>query len=133
MGAPVTAELPGIAEHLAAEKESRLQRWEREQDEENLRSMRACWPEWDGPKVGMRCEVRSTVVHDLTDNDLAYHYCAPVVLEEHDGEYWIARVDYDKDCWAAKVYNGRKLRLRMSDIWPPVHDLSIGGPEEVGQ
>lgn len=90
-----------------------------ERIEYHLQSMRVCWPEWDGPKVGGRCEVHSGVVHSLTHNETRYHYMAPCVLLANDGEYWTARVDYDHG-WCKEAYNGELLRLHITDIWAPV-------------
>ena len=76
----MTAELPGISEHLAVEKAAAQDRWWDKLDEDNLRSMRTCWPEWDGPKLGMTAQVKSPVVFSITEGEMRYHAGAPVVL-----------------------------------------------------
>lgn len=91
----------------------------------HLKSLRLCWPEWDGPKVGGRCEVDSCVVHSITHNERRYHYMAPCVLLKEDGEYWTACVDY-ADGWCKDTYNGELLRLHITEIWAPVHILRHG-------
>jgi hypothetical protein len=119
----MTAELPGISDHLAVEKAAAQDRWRDKLDDDNLRSMRTCWPEWDGPKVGMTAQVKSPVVYSITEGEMRYHAGALVVLEAHDGLYWTARVEYGDHCPIAPIYNGHRLRLRMMDIWPPVYEL----------
>jgi hypothetical protein len=119
----MTAELPGIAEHVAAERaEERKRQWA-DIERRHMESIRLCWPEWDGPKVGARCQVHQPVAFNITHGQKMYHAGAPCVLEAQDGDYWIARIEYAEGSQCAKLYNGQRLRLGIYDIWPPVYEL----------
>jgi hypothetical protein len=119
----VSEELPGIAEHVAAERAQERKRQWAEIERRHMESMRLCWPEWDGPKVGARCQVHQPVVFNITHGQKMYHAGASCVLEAQDGDYWIARVEYLEGSRCAKLYNGQRLRLGIYDIWPPVYEL----------
>jgi hypothetical protein len=119
----MTADLPGITEHVEAERADEHKRRWAEIERRHVQSMRLCWPEWDGPKVGARCQVNQPVVFNITHGAKRYHAGASCVLEAQDGEHWIARVDYAEGSKCAKLYNGERLRLGIYDIWPPVYEL----------
>lgn len=89
--------------------------------------MQNCWPDWDGPKAGGRCEVHKTMARNITQGASRYHYMAPCeILMEVDDE-WICRIDYPPNTPCADLYNGQLLRLPITNIWPPVHILSGRG------
>lgn len=89
----------------------------------HIKMMRSCWPEWDGPKVGGRCEVHDVLAWSVTHGRNLYHYMAPCELMAEKAGEWIARIDYPETSWCAKKYNGEILRLPITNIWPPVQLL----------
>ncbi len=106
-----------------AERERRLQ--------EHRISMAVCWPEWTGPVAGgpgasAFCEVDGLDAFGLTHGERRYHYMAPCRIESvsPDGLTIIAVVDYDRPCPCADLYNGERLRLDITEVWPPVWLLS---------
>lgn len=103
--------------------------------EENIKSCRICWPEWNGPKVHSPdmpndqidgyCEVGQCIVYSITHGEPRYHYCAPCKIIEVHQDHVVAVVDYDTESdhpgtsGCAKTYNGEKLRIDLWEIWPP--------------
>jgi hypothetical protein len=96
---------------------------------EHCRMWKLCW-DWEGPKIGGRCQVNNCIVRNETHGDLSYHYMAPCEIIAQDGEDWLCRIDYQPECWCADAYNGQILRLGVMDIWPPVHYLIAKRAEE---
>ncbi len=91
--------------------------------EHHKNSMRLCWPEWDGPKAGGRCEVHDILAWSVTHGRALFRYMAPCeILGQEDGE-WLARIDYPEGTPCAALYNGEILRLPITNIWPPVQQL----------
>ena len=93
-------------------------------------TMKMCWPEWDGPAANGSgtsrfCEVHACCVHSLTHNDTRYHYTAPCRIESvsPDGLTVVAVVEYDRTGWTQDRYNGERLRLDITEVWPPVRLL----------
>lgn len=89
----------------------------------HIKMMRSCWPEWDGPKVGCRCQVAGCFAWSITHNSLQYRSAAPCKLIAEESGEWIACIDYPETSWCAKKYNGEILRLPITNIWPPVQQL----------
>ena len=100
-------------------------------------SMKVCWPEWPGPVAGGTgtsgfCEVHTCGVHSLTHGGSRYHYMAPCRIENvsPDGLTIIAVVDYDRPGWCRDRYNGERLRLDITEVWPPVWLLAARRREQ---
>jgi hypothetical protein len=92
---------------------------------DHIKMMRLCWPEWDGPKVGGRCQVHSILAWSVTQNAERYHYMAPCeIIGEESGE-WLGRIDYPENSRCAAIYNKEILRLPITNIWPPVRELVL--------
>ena len=99
--------------------------------EAHQRSMRACWPEWEGPRVEDsvhgRCSVGQCIVFSETDGENRYLYCAPCrILEIGPGMAWVrAVVDYPPDAapWVLH-HNGTVVKMDITEVWPPVAELS---------
>ena len=96
--------------------------------------MKMCWPEWDGPAANGSgtsrfCEVHACCVHSLTHGDTRYHYMAPCRIESvsPDGLTVIAVVEYDRPGWTQDRYNGERLRLDITEVWPPVRCCWLPG------
>lgn len=91
---------------------------------QHIKMMRICWPEWDGPNVGDRCEVHDCMALSVTHGAIRYHYMAPCeIIGEEAGE-WLARIEYPPGTPCAALYNGEILRLPITNIWPPVRWLN---------
>ena len=89
----------------------------------HIKTMRLCWPEWDGPKIGAKCQVESVIAYNVTHGEARYHYMAPCeIVGEENGE-WIARIEYPEGSPCAQLYNGEILRLPTTNVWPPVYAL----------
>lgn len=95
------------------------------QVEEQKRLWAACWPEWEGPVVGGRCEVDAVCAYNLTHGEIRYHYMAPCRIEEMvDAETFTVVVDYADDAPEhVKHHNGERLRLDITEVWAPVRLL----------
>ena len=101
---------------------------------DHWRSVRTCWPDWEGPIITADdtdpagwCSVGQCVVHSITHCENRYHYCAPCRILEilEDGNTLIVEVRYPtgpdaRVSWCAEAYNGERLRLTGSEIWVPV-------------
>lgn len=96
--------------------------------EQHRQSMRNCWPDWEGPRVEDsvhgRCQVGECCVHSLTHGQTLYHYMAPCIIESisDDGNTIIAVIDYPADSHCA-ADNGQRLRLDITEVWPPTAEL----------
>lgn len=91
--------------------------------QDHLRSLRCCWPEWDGPRAGGLCSVDGCIAYSLTHRGTRYHMSAPCrLLFQIDEWTWVAVVEYlgDTHC---RCYTGELLRLDITDIWAPVAHL----------
>lgn len=94
---------------------------------EHTRSMRICWPDWEGPRVEDsvhgRCQVNSGCCHSITHGGDRYHYMAPVKITEirPDGS-GIGFIDYPADCHCSDM-NGEQVLLQPDEIWPPVQEM----------
>ena len=95
---------------------------------DHITFMRCCWPDWHGPKVdpgidGL-CSVHECIVFNLTHNENRYHYMAPCRIESvsQDGLTVTAVIDYGPDS-VCSHYNGERLRLDITAVWPPVAHL----------
>ena len=93
---------------------------------EHCASMKCCWPEWHGPVAngsGLSgfCEVHSLIAHSLTHGARRYHYTAPCRVESvsADGLTVIAVVAYPEPGPCRDFYNGERLRLDITEVWPP--------------
>ena len=122
-----TALFPAFAQAEAQQSEWRYADERVRQIADHRASMKVCWPEWRGPAAGGGgtsgfCEVNSCVVHNLTYGDTRYHYMAPCRIESvsTDGLTVIAVVEYDRPSWCRERYNGERLRLDITEVWPPV-------------
>ena len=116
--------LPGFAAQEAQSRAVAQSLDRRQRVADHLHSLAICWPQWDGPKVGGRCEVHGCVVHSLTHNALRYHFLAPCIILEisEDRETIIAQVDYRPGS-TCEHHNGERLRLDITDVWAPVSIL----------
>ena len=121
----------------AAEKARRYQ----ERVEAHRRSMRACWPEWEGPRVEEsvhgRCSVGQCIVFSETHGENLYLYTAPCrILEVGPGMEWVrAVVDYPPDAasWVLH-HNGTVVRMDITEVWPPTDELwALRRAEEVAE
>lgn len=96
----------------------------------HLKSMRVCWPEWEGPKVEDsihgRCSVGECIVFSETDGENRYLYTAPCrILEIGPGMEWVrAVVDYPPDAapWVLH-HNGIVVKMDITEVWPPTEEL----------
>jgi len=101
------------------EEEQSRQKW----IDQHLQSLRTCWPEWEGPRVGGWCSVNSTCAFSVTHGELRYHYCAPCrLLFQIDQWTWLAVIVYTGDTHC-RCYTGELLRLDITDIWAPTDKL----------
>ena len=95
---------------------------------EHIATMRMCWEEWQGPvvedSIHGRVSVHTCIVHSLTHGQPRYHYMAPcrLVEIEPDGLHYIAVVDYAPDSHCAHL-NGERLRLHITELWPPYREI----------
>lgn len=106
----------------AVERERRLR--------EHRESMKCCWPEWDGPVANGHgtsafCEVGDLLAYSLTHGQRRYHYTAPCRIESvsADGLTIIGVVEYSASS-PCSHHNGERLRLDITEVWPPVFLLS---------
>ena len=95
---------------------------------DHITFMRCFWPDWQGPRVedsvhGL-CSVHNCIVFNLTHNENRYHYMAPCRIESvsEDGLTVTAVIDYGPDS-VCSHYNGERLRLDITEVWPPVARL----------
>lgn len=102
--------------------------------ENRIREHRACmkcrWSEWDGPVANgpgtsAFCEVGYLLAYSLTHDQRRYHYMAPCRIESvsADGLTIIGVVEYPASS-SCSHHNGERLRLDITEIWPPVRLLS---------
>ena len=122
-----TALFPAFARAEADETRARQTDERVRRVAEHRESMKVCWPEWSGPAAGGSgasgfCEVHTCGVHSLTHGGSRYHYMAPCRIESvsPDGQTIIVVVEYDRPGWAQDRYNGERLRLDITEVWPPV-------------
>ena len=121
-----TGLFPAFAQAEAEEARQR-QAADRERSvKEHRASMKFCWPEWTGPVAGGPgasgfCEVHSLTAYSLTHGEGRYHYMAACRIESvsADGLTIVAVVEYDESVWCRDRYNGERLRLDITDVWPP--------------
>jgi hypothetical protein len=92
--------------------------------QEHRRMWKICW-DWDGPKIGGRCQVSGCMAFNVTHQRISYHASAPCEIIAQEGDHWLCRIDYSAESWCAAIYNGQILRLGVIDIWPPVRDLNL--------
>lgn len=133
---------PSMEKEFAAADQSRAAAGRRARVADHLKSMRCCWPEWDGNDgivVGTRCECGSCIAELAEDfmiqwpdqsppllaGQRCYQYTAPVFIAEViDPETFIGVVDYPPTSQGHVTrYNGMRLKLDITDIWPPVRLL----------
>ena len=122
-----TALFPAFARAEADESRAQQANERERQIAQHRETMKACWPEWSGPVAGGDgasgfCEVHACCVHNLTDGRTRYHYMAPCRIKSVslDGLTLIVVVDYHRPGWAQERYNGERLRLDITEVWPPV-------------
>ena len=127
---------PAFAQAEAEEDQQRQVAIRQQRIEEHRSSMKFCWPEWtgplaNGPGTSGFCEVHSLTVHSLTHGEHRYHYMAACRIESIslDGLTLIVVVEYDESVWCRDLYNGEKLRLDITDVWPPCRMLRAGRHE----
>lgn len=137
-----TALFPAFAQAEADETRARQTDERVRRVAEHRESMKVCWPEWSGPVAGGSgaggsgasgfCEVHTCGVHSLTHGSSRYHYMAPCRIESvsPDGLTIIAVVDYDRPGWCKDRYNGERLRLDITEVWPPVWLLAARRREQ---
>ena len=125
----VQAEAREGQQRRAAERERRLA-----QHREHLA---LCWSDWQGPVANGAgtsgfCEVNTLDAFSLTHGERRYHYMAPCRIESvsPDGLTIIAVVEYQRPCPCADLYNGERLRLDLTEVWPPVSLLSAQRHEQ---
>lgn len=66
------------------------------------------------------------IVFNMTHGQHRYHSCAPCRILEilDEGNTFIVEIEYeDKDGSCAKLYNGQRLRLDITEVWAPVAQL----------
>lgn len=121
---------PAFAQAEAEEDEQSQIAARKQQIEEHRRSMKFCWPDWTGPLADGSgtsgfCEVHSLTAHSLTHGEHRYHYMAACRIESisPDGLTLIVVVEYAKSVWCSDLYNGERLRLDITDVWPPCQML----------
>ena len=85
-----------------------------------------------GPGTSGFCEVNTPDAFSLTHGERRYQYMAPCRIESvsPDGLTIIALVEYDRPCSCADLYNGERLRLDLTEVWPPVWLLSAQRHEQ---
>ena len=83
-----------------------------------------CWPEWEGPILNGDCQVEAFAVWSVTHRRNAVYYCALVRILEisNDGLLFDVEINYAEDS-ICRWMNGERLRLDLTDIWPPVDRL----------
>lgn len=104
----------------------------RERTLEHIRDWKICW-DWEGPVAGELCECanccqevaeRFTLPHGkvVEPGEQIYSYGETVrLIEPIDGAHWLGRIEMEKPDWPT---NGLKLRLHLTDIWPPTRQLA---------
>lgn len=117
---------PAFARAEAKEDQQRQIAVRQRQIEEHCNSMKFCWPEWtgpvaNGPGASGFCEVHSLTAYSLTHGEGRYHYMAACRIESvsTDGLTVVVVVEYDESVWCRDRYNGERLRLDITDVWPP--------------
>ena len=107
---------------------------------EHREHLALCWPEWrgpvaNGPGASGFCEVNTLDAFSLTHGERRYHYMAPCRIESvsADGLTIMAVVEYQRPCPCADLYNGERLRLDLTEVWPPVWLLSERRREPHGE
>lgn len=91
------------------------------------KSMKLCWPQWNGPKVDSEsvdgyCSVNCAIVHSITHGENRYHYMAPcrIIGIEDNRKTIIAEIQYEQGS-TCEHYNGELLRLDITEVWAPVY------------
>jgi hypothetical protein len=122
---------PAFAQAEAEEGERRRAAERERHLAEHRERLALCWSEWrgpvaNGPGTNGFCEVNTLDAFSLTHGERRYHYMAPCRIENvsADGLTIIAVVEYDRPCPCADLYNGERLRLDFTEVWPPVWLLS---------
>ncbi len=125
----VQAEAEESQRRRAVERERRLA--------EHREHLALCWSDWrgpvaNGPGTSGFCEVNTPDAFSLTHGERRYHYMAPCRIESvsPDGLTIIAVVEYHRPCPCADLYNGERLRLDLTEVWPPVWLLSAQRHEQ---
>jgi len=112
----------------------------RQRIEDHKRTMRMCWPNWDGDlSVGAPIDCGSAIAHlaepvTLWGKEMGvgcpfYAMSVPCrILEVVDDETFIAAIDYspedlERNAWA-RHHQGIKLRLDILDVWVPYDRLT---------
>jgi len=96
---------------------------------DHRKSMRLCWPDWDGNlSVGAQIECHACIATRADDGSPLYAYTAPCkIVEVVDENTFIVEIDYPPDVLAhaawLSIYNGVRLRLDICDVWVPVRLL----------
>jgi hypothetical protein len=131
---PIQNETELFPAFTAAEAKESQQRHAAERERsirEHRTNMAVCWPEWTGPVAGGPgasgfCEVDGLDAYSLRHGERRYHYMAPCRIESVslDGLTIIAVVEYHEPGSCRDLYNGERLRLDITDVWPPVWLLS---------
>lgn len=93
--------------------------------EEHRKSLKICWPEWNGPVIDSNsidgyCSVNTCIVYSITHQENRYHYMAPckIVSISNDGLNIKCEVEYPKGS-SCEHYNGERLQLHFLEIWAP--------------
>lgn len=97
----------------------------------NAKSIRCCWPDWEGPKVTAAddpdpagfASCGSGTVFSITNNCDTWHYCAPFKIEKiypNGTVEGVISYEGDTHCTA---YNGERIRVPLDCLWPPTGKL----------
>ena len=99
----------------------------------HVRAMRACWPEWHGPRVQAgangRCQVHGNRVWNETLSQWADHHgawCRIIWVSDSHEEINVI-IDYGPhEAVQALPDEGQVLRLHITQVWPPIWRLAPG-------
>ena len=108
---------PGLFDAIEADEADRRRL------EAHRQQLRACWPEWEGPRVGGLCEVAQPVVR-TEDGQTTYAYSEQCrLIERRPDGTWLAVIEmgevHGKPWWK----DGTRLILEEVEIWAPVQQL----------
>lgn len=122
--------LPWFVADEAKQQQNKFASEGSKQFKEHLRTMRMCWPEWNGPRlsdgIDGRISVHNSCVQSETHGETRYHYMAPCKIIEIGPRFsWLrVAVDYDDDAPEhCRDDNGEILHLDFDEIWPPTEEL----------
>lgn len=99
--------------------------------QDNLESMRCCWPEWEGPRVedsihGM-CQVGPCCAFNMSKGRVTYLYCVPLKILDvsGDGNTILGAIAYPETerYKGFTEENGELVLLDLWEVWPPVNLL----------